>query len=80
MIPLAFVIGLAAATLVVLIVVVVSLAKQIAGLARALKAFDTETRPILEAIQRDADAATHRLEALRPHEGEPPWGPRGPQE
>ena len=76
MIPLAFVIALAAATLVVLIVAVASLVKQVAGLARTLKAFEEETRPILEAIQQGADTATHRLEGMRPSEEERIWGPR----
>lgn len=70
MILLAFLASLGAATVVLLIVVVVSLAKQTARLARSLQEFQRETRPVLEEIQRGADRAGTRLETLRPVTGD----------
>lgn len=54
-----------AATLLILVALVVSLVRQIAGLAGALAQFQEELQPILEDIQRDADRAGLRMQSLR---------------
>jgi hypothetical protein len=63
-IPLAFVVALAAATLVVLVVAAVALARGLKGLSATLVRFHEETRPYLEQIERDAQRAAERMERL----------------
>jgi len=60
----AFVIVLAVATLGILLVMVVSLIRQVGRLAAALVAFQGELKPVLEEIRRDADRAGSRLQSL----------------
>ncbi len=68
MIPLAFVVALAGASLVVLVVAVISLARQTTRLASSLAEFQGEMQPILDAIRGDADRAASHLERLRTRE------------
>lgn len=71
MIPLAFVVALAGASLVVVVVAIVSLAKQTTRLASSLAEFQGEMQPILEAIRGDADRAASHLKRLRMEEAAP---------
>jgi predicted Holliday junction resolvase-like endonuclease len=64
-IPLAFVVAIAAATIVVLVVAAVSLAKQAARLSSTLVEFERDTRPIVEELKRDAERAAKRAEETR---------------
>lgn len=65
MIPLAFVIAVATATLLVLVVAVVSLARQMRRVVASIAHFQQELEPILREIQTDADRATRRLVRLQ---------------
>lgn len=65
MIPLAFVIAVALATLLVLVVAVVSLARQMRRVVASVVAFQEELDPILREIQGDADRAGRRLADLQ---------------
>jgi len=64
-IPLAFVIAVAIATLLVLVVAAVSLARQTKRVVGSIAAFQEELEPILRQIQRDADQASRRLARLQ---------------
>lgn len=81
MIPLAFVIAVAIATLLVLVVAAVSLARQTKRVAGSIAAFQEELEPLLREIQRDTDRASRRLarlqeERLASGEGHPARDPR----
>lgn len=65
MIPLAFVIAVALATLLVLVVAAVSLARQTKRVVGSIVAFREELEPLLREIQRDADQAAARLARLQ---------------
>jgi predicted PurR-regulated permease PerM len=52
---------LSIATLGILVVLVMSLVRQVAGLAASLGEFQRELQPVLEQIRRDADRAGVRL-------------------
>lgn len=81
MIPLAFVVALAAATLVVLIVGAVAMARGLKRLSSTLVRFQRETQPYLEQIQRDAARAAERMERLASPDGRrAPSGEEGPAE
>jgi predicted PurR-regulated permease PerM len=60
----AFVVVLTVATLGILVVMMVSLVRQVTRLAGALKEFQEELTPVVEQIRRDADRAGIRLERL----------------
>ena len=65
MIPLAFVIAVAIATLLVLAVAAVSLARETKRVVASIVAFQAELEPILREIQGDADRASERLARLQ---------------
>lgn len=65
MIPLAFVIAVATASLLVLVVAVISLARQMRRVVASIADFQQELEPILREIQTDADRATQRLVRLQ---------------
>lgn len=65
MIPLAFVIAVAIATLLVLVVAAVSLARQTKRVVGSIAAFQEELEPLLREIQRDTDRAGRRLARLQ---------------
>jgi ABC-type sulfate transport system permease subunit len=62
LIPVVIVLG--AATLGILLVLVISLIRQVARLAVTLGEFQREVTPVLEQIGRDADRAGTRLQAI----------------
>jgi hypothetical protein len=64
-IPLAFVIAVAIATLLVLVVAAVSLARQTKRVVGSIVAFQAELEPIVREIQGDADRASERLARLQ---------------
>ena len=59
-----FVVVLAAATLGVMIVLVVSLIRQVGRLAATLMSFQKELQPVLEGLRRDSDRAGQRLRSI----------------
>ncbi|HEX6262106.1 MAG TPA: hypothetical protein VF097_04590 [Actinomycetota bacterium] len=65
MIPLAFVIAVALATLLVLVVAVVSLVRQMKRVVTSIVEFQEELQPILMEIQGGADRASRRLVELQ---------------
>jgi hypothetical protein len=65
MIPLAFLVAVAVATLAVLIVAAVTVGREMGRLGRTLARFEKETRPHLEQIERDARRAAERMEQLQ---------------
>ena len=69
MIPLAFVIAVALATLLVLVVAAVSLARQARRMAETVARFRDEVDPVLREIRQDTERATERLERFRPPQG-----------
>lgn len=76
MIPLAFLVAVAVATLAVLLVAAVSVIRELGRLGRTLARFEQETRPHLEQIERNLLRATERMERLRT-EQPPPRRPEG---
>jgi len=68
-IPLAFVIAVALATLLVLVVVALSLMRQARHMAESVARFRTEVEPVLREIRQDTERATERLERIRPEPG-----------
>ena len=75
MILVAVLAGLGLATLAVLVVTAISLAKQGARLASSVAAFQKEVRPLLEQIRSDADRVGDRLEKLQAPPGDAPGSP-----
>lgn len=69
MIPVAFLVALAAATLAVLVIAAVAVARELNRLGRTLLRFQADTRPYLEQIQRSAQRAAERMERIRPLDG-----------
>lgn len=65
----AVVVALAAATLAVLTVAVIALARQAARVASSIARFDREMRPVLEAIESGARRAADRSRAFRRRDG-----------
>jgi predicted PurR-regulated permease PerM len=68
----AVVVSLAAAGLVVLIVMVVSLARQTVRLAGAIREYERATQPVLEEIRnatRHAESQLHGISKRRPPRG-----------
>jgi uncharacterized protein YoxC len=64
-IPLAFVVAIALATLVVMVVAALSLARQARRMAESVVRFRDELEPVLREIREDTERATERLERLR---------------
>lgn len=76
MIPLAFVVAVALATLLVMIVAALSLARQARHMATTVARFRDEVEPVLREIRRDTERATERLERIREvREDDQPQGP-----
>lgn len=69
MIPLAFVIAVALATLLVLVVAAISLVRQARLMAETVARFRDEVEPVLREIRRDTERATERLERLQSEGG-----------
>ena len=65
MIPLAFVIAVALATLLVLVVAALSLMRQARHMAASVARFREEVEPALRDIRRDTERATERLERIQ---------------
>lgn len=65
MIPLAFVLAVALATLLVLVVAVIALARQVKRVVASIAAFQQELDPVLREIRSDADRASRRLVELQ---------------
>lgn len=76
MIPLAFVVAIALATLVVMVVAAISLVRQARRMAESIARFRDELEPVLREIREDTERATERLERLQRSRG----GPDGPGE
>ena len=57
-------IALSVATIGILVVLVISLARQVAALAGSLREFQEEVQPVLERIRTDAEQAQGRLQRL----------------
>ncbi|HEX9891218.1 MAG TPA: hypothetical protein VGB28_04085 [Actinomycetota bacterium] len=58
------VVVLSAATLGILVVMVVALIRQVGRLAGTLSAFQRDLQPVLEGLRRDADRAGERLRSI----------------
>ncbi len=62
----AVLVAVAASTLVVLVVMLVSLSRQVVRLAGAVADFQQQVQPILEEIRRESERAGGRMEGLQP--------------
>lgn len=65
-----FVIVLSVATLGILLVLVVSLIRQVSRLAGTLSTFQRELQPVLESLRRDADQAGERIRSIAERQGD----------
>lgn len=77
MIPLAFVIAVAIATLAVLVVSAISLMRHARRMAETVGRFRAEVEPVLRDIRRDTERATERLERFQADRGSQESSPPG---